>query len=113
MSRDESLYLGDIQESCEKILRFTEGMAYKEFVHDDLHFDAVLRNLEVIGEAVKNISEETRIIYPNVKWRKIAGFRDIVAHEYFGVNEETVWDIVKNQVPDLLEIVKTMLEEKQ
>jgi uncharacterized protein with HEPN domain len=112
MSRNESLYLGDIQESCEKILRFTEGMTYKEFIHDDLHFDAVLRNLEVIGEAVKNISEETRIIYPNVKWRKIAGFRDIVAHEYFGVNEETVWDIVKNQVPDLLEIVKTMLEDK-
>ena len=112
MSRDESLYLGDIQESCEKILRFTDGMTYKEFIHDDLHFDAVLRNLEVIGEAVKNISEETRITYPNVKWRKIAGFRDIVAHEYFGVNEETVWDIVKNQVPDLLKIVKTMLEEK-
>ncbi len=112
MSRNESLYLGDIQESCEKILRFTKGMTYKEFIHDDLHFDAVLRNLEVIGEAVKNISEETRITYPNVKWRKIAGFRDIVAHEYFGVNEETVWDIVKNQVPDLLEIVKTMLEDK-
>ena len=112
MSRNESLYLGDIQESCEKILRFTKGMTYKEFIHDELHFDAVLRNLEVIGEAVKNISEETRITYPNVKWRKIAGFRDIVAHEYFGVNEETVWDIVKNQVPGLLEIVKTMLEEK-
>ena len=112
MSRNESLYLGDIQESCEKILRFTDGMTYKEFIHDDLHFDAVLRNLEVIGEAVKNISEETRITYPNVKWRKIAGFRDIVAHEYFGVNEETVWDIVRNQVPNLLEIVKTMLKEK-
>jgi len=112
MSRNESLYLGDIQESCEKILRFTKGMTYKEFIHDDLHFDAVLRNLEVIGEAVKNISEETRITYPNVKWRKIAGFRDIVAHAYFGVNEETVWDIVKNQVPDRLEIVKTMLEAK-
>ena len=112
MSRDESLYLGDIQESCEKILRFTTGMTYKEFIHDELHFDAVLRNLEVIGEAVKNIPEETRITYPNVKWRKIAGFRDIVAHEYFGVNEETVWDIVKNQIPDLLEIVKTMLEAK-
>jgi len=59
MSRDESLYLGDIQESCEKILRFTKGMTYHEFVHDDLHFDAVLRNLEIIGEAVKNISEAT------------------------------------------------------
>jgi uncharacterized protein with HEPN domain len=53
MSRDESLYLGDIQESCEKILRFTKGMTYKEFIHDDLHFDAVLRNLEVIGDSCK------------------------------------------------------------
>ena len=112
MSRDESHYLGDIQECCEKILKFTKGMTYKEFAHDDLRLDAVLRNLEIIGEAVKNISEETRIAYPSVKWRKIAGFRDIVAHEYFGVNEETVWDIIENQIPGLLEIVKTMLEEK-
>ena len=108
MSRDESLYLADIQESCEKVLRFTKGMTYKDFVHDDLHFDAVLRNLEIIGEAVKNISEETRQKYPNVKWRKIAGFRDIVAHEYFGINDETVWDIVENEIPNLLAIVKVI-----
>lgn len=112
MSRDESFYLADIQESCEKVLRFTKGMTYKDFVHDDLHFDAVLRNLEIMGEAVKNISEETRQKYPSVKWRKIAGFRDIVAHQYFGVNDETVWDIVENEIPVLLEIVTTMLGEK-
>ncbi len=112
MSRDESLYLADIQESCEKVLRFTMGMTYKDFVHDDLHFDAVLRNLEIIGEAVKNISEETRQKYPNVKWRKVSGFRDIVAHEYFGINEETVWDIVENEIPALLAIIKIMLREK-
>jgi uncharacterized protein with HEPN domain len=87
-------------------------MTYNDFAHDDLHFDAVLRNLEIIGEAVKNISEETRQKYPNVKWRKISGFRDIVAHEYFEVNEETVWDIVENEIPALLEIVKTILGEK-
>ncbi|HLA05751.1 MAG TPA: DUF86 domain-containing protein [Syntrophales bacterium] len=109
MSRDESLYLADIQESCEKVLKYTTGMKYKDFVHNDLYFDAVLRNLEIIGEAVKNISEETRQKYPDVKWRKIGGFRDIVAHEYFGVNDETVWDIVENEIPALLAIVKTML----
>jgi uncharacterized protein with HEPN domain len=109
MSRDKSLYLAYIRESCEKVLRFTKGMTYKGFVHDDLHFNAVLRNLEIIGEAVKNVSEETRQKYPNVKWRKIAGFRDIVAHEYFGINDETVWDIAENEVPDLLTIVKIML----
>jgi uncharacterized protein with HEPN domain len=112
MSRDESLYLEDIQESCEKVLKFTKGMTYKDFVHADLHFDAVLRNLEIIGEAVKNISEETRKKYPKVKWRKIAGFRNIVAHEYFGINDETVWDIVENEIPALLEIIKPMLRKK-
>ncbi|HSG42530.1 MAG TPA: HepT-like ribonuclease domain-containing protein [Anaerolineales bacterium] len=69
MSRDETLYLEDIQESCEKVLQFTKGMTYKDFVREDLHFDAVLRNLEIIGEAVKNISEQTRQNYPDVKWR--------------------------------------------
>jgi uncharacterized protein with HEPN domain len=87
-------------------------MAYKDFVYDDLHFDAVLRNLEIIGEAVKNVSEETRQKYPHIKWRKIAGFRDIVAHGYFGVNDETVWDIVENEIPILLITVRTMLGEK-
>jgi uncharacterized protein with HEPN domain len=112
MSRDELLYLADIQESCEKVIRFTKGMTYKEFVHDELHFDAELRNLEVIGETAKSISGETRQKYPDIKWRKIAGFRDIVAHGYFGVNEETVWDIVENEIPTLLITISSMLGEK-
>jgi uncharacterized protein with HEPN domain len=112
MSRDESLFLADIQECCEKVLKFTNGMNFKDFVYDDLHYDAVLRNLEIIGEAVKHISEEQRQKYPRVKWRKIAGFRDVVTHNYFGVSDEIVWDIVENEIPALLEQVKAMIGEQ-
>lgn len=113
MSRDELLYLADIVECCEKVLKFTKGMAYKDFVHDDLHFDAVLRNLEIIGEAVKHVPEEIRKAYPHIAWRKIAGFRDIVAHNYFGVSDEIVWDIVENIIPALLDQMKTILGEEK
>lgn len=99
MSRDELLYLDDIQESCEKVLRFTKGMTYKDFVNDDLRFDAVLRNLEIIGEAVKNISDETRRKYPQIKWRKIAGFRNIVAHEYLGLMKRRCGILWKRKYP--------------
>jgi uncharacterized protein with HEPN domain len=112
MSREESQYLADIIECCEKVLRFTKGMTYKDFIHDDLHFDAVLRNLEIIGEAVKHVSEETREKHPQIAWRKIAGFRDIVAHNYFGVSDEIVWDVVENIVPTLLEQVRIILDEE-
>lgn len=111
MSRDESLYLADIIECCEKVLRYTKGMTYKDFVYDEVHFDAVLRNLEIIGEAVKHIPEAIRQKYPQVKWRKIAGFRDVVAHNYFGVSDEIVWDVVENIIPDLLEQVREILKE--
>jgi uncharacterized protein with HEPN domain len=86
-------------------------MTYKDFVYDELHFDAVLRNLEIIGEAVKHVPEETRQKYPQVKWRKIAGFRDAVAHNYFEVSDEIVWDVIENIIPDLLKQVREILKE--
>ena len=112
MSRDETLYLTDIQECCEKVLRYTEGYTLKKLVHDDRTFDAILRNLEIIGEAVKHISDESKAQYPKIKWRKIGDFRNIVAHEYFGVSDEIVWDVIENEIPPLLEQVIIMLNEK-
>jgi uncharacterized protein with HEPN domain len=106
MPRDESLFLADIDEACKKILKYTAGMTYKDFHRDDLHFDAVVRNLEVIGEAVKHISSETQQKSPQTKWRKIADFRNVIAHAYFGVSAEIIWDIVENEIPPLLKQVK-------
>lgn len=77
MSRNLRLYLTDILVACEKILRYTDGMNFEQFVADDRTFDAVIRNLQVIGEAVKNVPVDVRDRDPEIEWRKIAGLRDI------------------------------------
>ena len=86
-------------------------MSFDEFVNDDRTYHATLRNLEIIGEAIKNISDETKIKYPQVKWRKIARFRDIVAHDYFGVSDEIVWDVIQNEIPSLTNQIQGIIED--
>jgi uncharacterized protein with HEPN domain len=101
MSRNPRLYLEYIQQSCAKILRYTADFSYEEFKQDDRTYDAVLRNLEIIGEAAKNVPEEIRLRIPFVEWRKISGFRDIAAHQYSSISDSIVWDIVQNKIPEL------------
>jgi len=112
MSRNYQLYLEDIGKSCDKIVRYLKGMSFEQFVEDDKTFDAVVRNLEIIGEAVKNIPKEIRGRCPGIEWKKIAGLRDIVAHEYFGVDERIVWDIVQNKLPALKGEIENILQQE-
>jgi uncharacterized protein with HEPN domain len=112
MSRDYRFYLEDIGESCQKVLRYTRGLALEQFVNDEKTFDAVVRNLEIIGEAAKHVPLQVRSRHPNVEWSKIAGLRDVVAHEYFGLDEDILWDIVQNQVPTLLDHVLRILAQE-
>jgi len=101
MSRDYKVYLDDILEAIDKIRTYTAGMSADSFAADSKTFDAVLRNLEVIGEAVKRIPDEIRLQHQQVEWKKIAGLRDILIHQYFGIDAEIIWDVVHNKLPEL------------
>ena len=111
MPRDYKVYLEDIVEAISKIRFFTTGLSLQTFSSDVKTFDAVIRNLEIIGEAIKGVPEEIRSIYPDVEWKKIAGLRDILAHEYFGIDVEIIWDIIQNKLPVLEGHIEKILQE--
>ncbi|WP_338127452.1 DUF86 domain-containing protein [Thermus thermophilus] len=99
-------------EACEKVMRYTEGLDFHAFVRNELVYDAVLRNLEVLGEAAKKVPDSVRARYPSVEWRAIAGLRDVLAHAYFALDDATLWDIVAHKVPALTEALRQILEEE-
>jgi uncharacterized protein with HEPN domain len=101
VSRDWRLYLDDIREACEKIERYTREMNQDAFVGDDRTFDAVLRNLEVIGEAAKSLPDNVKAQCPTIDWRKVVGLRDVIVHGYFGLEPSVLWDIVSKKLPEL------------
>ncbi len=105
------LYLEDILESIKKIEKYTKDItSYEKFFKEELIIDGVVRNLEIIGEATKNIPIEIRKKYPNVEWKKISGLRDILIHAYSGVDLNIIWDIIINKLPELKSSVKEILE---
>lgn len=101
--RDDELRLTDIKSCCRKIIRFTQGMSQDDFTANELVFDAIMHNLLVIGEASNYLSDEFQTAHPHIEWRKLVGLRNIVAHHYFGIDSDIVWDIVTTKVPELLE----------
>lgn len=101
-SRNYNLFLDDIRHSCEKITAYISGMTRGAFLADEKTYDAVLRHLTIIGEAVKQIPPEIRELHPTVEWTQIGRFRDVVVHHYFGLNEDVIWEIVEIKVPQLL-----------
>ncbi len=108
--KDDKVYLAHILESMGHIESFIIG-GKEEFFDSRLIQDAVIRNLEIIGEAVKNISKELRQQYEDIPWREMAGLRDVLIHEYFGVDLRTVWGVVDRELPRLKPELDKILKE--
>ncbi|MBK9051870.1 MAG: DUF86 domain-containing protein [Chloroflexi bacterium] len=110
--RTEQDFLSDMQEALHRIAGYTVGMTYKTFLSDKRTQDAVIRNLEILGEATKHIAEPTRLTYDHIPWKNMAGARDRLIHNYFGVNLDIVWQIVTAELPqvaiDLAQVVSDL-----
>lgn len=110
MRRSYKLYLEDILTSANKIQKYVGSSSYEVLINDEMRVDAIIRNFEIIGEASSNIPQEVRDKYSFVEWRKISDFRNVLAHGYFGIDYEIMWEIIKNKLPDLQRNLKTIID---
>jgi uncharacterized protein with HEPN domain len=112
VTKRNEVYFRDIIESIDIIKNYTQDKGINDFSNDQLLQDGVIRRLEIIGEAVKKIDPNLKAKYPNIKWRQIAGMRDVLIHDYFGVNIKRVWNVIESDLDnlksELLSIMKEM-----
>lgn len=113
MPRGYRLYLEDILEAVESIQSYADTLSYEELIKDKMRVDAIVRNFEIIGEAAGKIPCEVRDKYHSLEWRKICDFRNILVHEYFEIDLEILWDIIKNKLPELKKHIKLMIGNMQ
>ncbi len=111
MAKEDYVYIMHMIEACKKIFSYIKGVDYSEFSRNDLIQDAVIRELEIIGEASKKISKETKNRIKKVPWREIGGMRDKLIHNYFGVDMELVWETARRDIKNLYEELKRYIED--
>jgi uncharacterized protein with HEPN domain len=112
MRRTDKEFLLDILEACKRIKKYVSGLSYEDFFENSEKQDAVIRNIEIIGEAVKKISQGLKDKYKDVSWKDIAGMRDKLIHFYFGVNLEIVWIVATEEIPELESKIKEILQKE-
>ncbi len=105
------LYIADMIEFSERALSYTEGLDQSSFLASGITYDATLRNLELIGEAASRVPESVRAQYPKVPWRLIIATRNRLAHAYLGIDDDTVWSILQDDLPSLLGLLQAMNKE--
>lgn len=111
--RSELVYLEDILDAVRKIMAYLSDTSKSEFYANTEKQDAVLRRLEIIGEASKKISNALRLRYADVPWRQMAGMRDVVIHEYYGVSLDLIWNVAKKEIPPLQAKIEQIIEDLQ
>jgi uncharacterized protein with HEPN domain len=109
--RDPRDYINDILAEIARISEFTKGMTFDAFSMDTKTVYAVIRSFEVIGEAVKNLTDDVREKHPEIPWKRMAGMRDKLIHEYFGVSTKILWETIQNRIPELKEKLESLREE--
>jgi len=110
MKTDQSAFLNHILDAIKKIEKYIQGIDEQAFKENDLVQDGVIRQIEIVGEAVKRLSNEWTSQYPHIPWQDIAGMRDKLIHNYFGVDIDTVWLTVEKDIPDLKEEISRLIE---
>ena len=108
--RQWRLYVNDMIEFSQKVQAYTEGMNQSDFLADSRTYDAVLRNLELIGEAATHIPDAIREAHPQIPWRTIIGARNRIIHGYLGIDSDLIWNIVQEDIPALLPALKQIVE---
>lgn len=109
--REILLLLEDIRDAAQKVLVYTNGMSFDDFISDDKTIDAVVRNFEIIGEAANRVPDNFKSNHPEIEWRRMTGLRNRIIHEYFGINYVTVWKIKEENIPELADFIEQAIDE--
>lgn len=113
MKKRHILSLSDILESINRIDTYIQGVDYDSFLRNQMVIDAVIRNLEIIGEASRNVPNEVKLKYPQIPWRQMTALRNLLIHEYFGVDESIIWEIIRTNLPEIRPHILKVLHEEE
>lgn len=108
--RTAEILLQDMRIALERVLDYTQGMGFKDFEEDTMRVDAVVRNLEIVGEAVRRLPEDFKESHSEILWYRIAGMRNRIVHDYFGIDNGIIWEVVQTDVPKLLKEIERIIQ---